>query len=83
MRWRAATITSSSMPDEVAGPEIERIAEIAPHAVLVTDTLANAATAAARERLLAAGFGDVRILVWRLRRFHGHGCGGIKPSQRA
>ena len=47
---------------EAAG-EIERIAEIAPHAVLVTDTLANAATAAARERLLASGFGDVRILV--------------------
>jgi uncharacterized protein involved in exopolysaccharide biosynthesis/Mrp family chromosome partitioning ATPase len=46
---------------EVAGPEIERIAEIAPHAVLVTDTLANAA--AGRERLLASGFGDVRILV--------------------
>ncbi len=47
---------------EVMG-EIERIAEIAPHAVLVTDTLANAATGAARERLLAAGFNDVRILV--------------------
>jgi hypothetical protein len=46
---------------EVAGPEIERIAEIAPHAVLVTDTLANAASA--RERLLASGFGDVRVLV--------------------
>jgi polysaccharide biosynthesis transport protein len=48
---------------EVAGPEIERIAEVAPHAVLVTDTIANAATAAARERLLACGFADVRILV--------------------
>jgi succinoglycan biosynthesis transport protein ExoP len=48
---------------EVSGPGIERIAEIAPHAVLVTDTLANAATGAARQRLLAAGFGDVRILV--------------------
>jgi len=46
----------------VAGPEIERVAEIAPHAVLVTDTLANAATTSARERLLASGFGDVRIL---------------------
>jgi Mrp family chromosome partitioning ATPase len=45
----------------VAGPEIERIAEIAPHAVLVTDSLSNAATASARERLLASGFGDVRI----------------------
>jgi tyrosine-protein kinase Etk/Wzc len=48
---------------DAAGLEIERIAEIAPHAVLVTDTLANSATSAARERLLAAGFGDVRILV--------------------
>ncbi|HEY1981028.1 MAG TPA: hypothetical protein VGH13_13165, partial [Xanthobacteraceae bacterium] len=47
---------------EVAGPEIERIAEVAPHAVLVTDTLANTSTAAARERLLACGFADVRIL---------------------
>jgi polysaccharide biosynthesis transport protein len=45
----------------VAGPEIERIAEIAPHAVLVTDSLSNAATVSARERLLASGFGDVRI----------------------
>jgi succinoglycan biosynthesis transport protein ExoP len=46
---------------EAAGPEIERIAEVAPHAVLVTDTLANAA--AARESLLTNGFADVRILV--------------------
>jgi len=45
----------------VAG--IERIAEIAPHAILVTDALANAATAAARQQLLAAGFRDVRILI--------------------
>jgi polysaccharide biosynthesis transport protein len=48
---------------EVMGPEIERISEVAPHAVLVTDTLANGATATARERLLACGFSDVRILV--------------------
>jgi len=47
----------------VAGPQIERIAKIAPLAILITDTLASAATAAARERLLASGFGDVRILV--------------------
>jgi succinoglycan biosynthesis transport protein ExoP len=47
----------------VDGPEIGRIAEIAPHTVLVTDTLSNAATTAARERLLASGFSDVRILV--------------------
>ena len=48
---------------EAGGPEIERIAEIAPHAVLVADTPASAATTSARERLLASGFGDVRILV--------------------
>jgi hypothetical protein len=48
---------------DAAGPEVERVAEIAPHAVLVTDNLSNVATAAARERLLAAGFADVRILV--------------------
>jgi tyrosine-protein kinase Etk/Wzc len=48
---------------EAAGAEIERISEIAPNAVLITDMLANAATTSARDRLLAAGFGDVRILV--------------------
>ncbi len=48
---------------EAAGPEIDRISEIAPNAVLVTDTLSNAATTSARDRLLASGFGDVRILV--------------------
>ena len=47
----------------VEGPEIGRIAEIAPHTVLVTDTLSNAATNVARERLLASGFSDVRVLV--------------------
>ncbi len=48
---------------EAAGPEIDRISEVAPNAVLVTDTLSNAATTSARERLLASGFADVRILV--------------------
>ena len=48
---------------EAAGLEIERVSEIAPHAVLVTDTLANTATSLARDRLLASGFSDVRILV--------------------
>jgi uncharacterized protein involved in exopolysaccharide biosynthesis/Mrp family chromosome partitioning ATPase len=47
----------------VAGPEIGRIAEIAPHTILVTDTSSSAATSAARDRLLASGFSDVRILV--------------------
>jgi uncharacterized protein involved in exopolysaccharide biosynthesis len=46
-----------------AGPEIDRISEVAPNAVLVTDTLSNAATTSARDRLLASGFADVRILV--------------------
>src|SRR6202790_623390 len=46
----------------VMGPEIDRIAESAPHAVLVAGTLASAATGAARERLLAAGFGEVTML---------------------
>ena len=46
----------------VMGPEIDRIAEIASHAVLVAGTLASAATGAARERLLAAGFGEVTML---------------------
>ncbi len=48
---------------EAAGLEIERVSEIAPHAVLITDTLANTATSLARDRLLASGFSDVRILV--------------------
>ncbi len=48
---------------DATGAEVERVAEIAPHAVLVTDTLSNAATAAARELLLRAGFADVRMLV--------------------
>jgi len=48
---------------DASGAEVERVAEIAPHAVLVTDSLANSATAAARQLLLSAGFTDVRILV--------------------
>jgi succinoglycan biosynthesis transport protein ExoP len=48
---------------EAAGAEIERISEIAPHVVLITDSLSSAATISAHDRLLAAGFGDVRILV--------------------
>jgi polysaccharide biosynthesis transport protein len=48
---------------EAAGAEIERISEIAPNAVLVTDMPSSAATTSARDRLRANGFGDVRILV--------------------
>ncbi len=47
---------------EASGAEIERISEIAPRAVLVTDTLSSVAASSARERLLAAGFADVRLL---------------------
>jgi polysaccharide biosynthesis transport protein len=45
------------------GAEMQAIAEVAPHAMLLTDTLAGAATAAARERLIAAGFDEVTVLV--------------------
>jgi len=45
------------------GPELEAIGEIAPHAVLLAETLADAATEAARERLIAADFDDVTVLV--------------------
>lgn len=45
---------------EAAGSEIERIAEVAPHAVLVAETPVN--TAAARDRLSTCGFGDVSIV---------------------
>jgi polysaccharide biosynthesis transport protein len=47
---------------ESAGPALERICEVAPYAVLVVEAQAGAATASARERLLAAGFGDVMLL---------------------
>ena len=48
---------------QAAGPEIDRISEIAPNAVLIADVLASSATTSARDRLLASGFGDVQILV--------------------
>jgi succinoglycan biosynthesis transport protein ExoP len=50
---------------EIVGPELEAIATIAPHAVLAAGTLTNAGTAAARERLLSAGFEDVTVVVER------------------
>jgi polysaccharide biosynthesis transport protein len=45
----------------VADSGIDRIAEVAPHAVLIADTAASAA--AARDRLLAGGIVDVTTLV--------------------
>ncbi len=56
----------------VAGPELEAIGEIAPHAILLAETLSDGAHASAREQLLAAGFEDVTVLVgaapWRCQR---------------
>ena len=47
----------------IVGPDLEAIAAIAPHAVLVAGTLTSAGTAPARERLLDAGFEDVTVVV--------------------
>jgi polysaccharide biosynthesis transport protein len=47
----------------IADPEIEAVSEIAPHCVLVAETAATSATLSARERLLAAGFDDVTVIV--------------------
>ena len=47
----------------LSGPELEAIGAVAPCAMLLTDTMTNAMTAAARERLLEAGFDDVTVLV--------------------
>jgi uncharacterized protein involved in exopolysaccharide biosynthesis len=44
------------------GPELEAIAAVAPYAILATGTLTDAGTAAARERLLNAGFAEVAVL---------------------
>ena len=53
--------------DAGALPEvaIERLARLAPRAVLVATNVTNPATAAARERLMAAGFTDVAMLLGR------------------
>ena len=51
--------------DAGALPEvaIERLARLAPRAVLVATNVDNPATAAAREKLIAAGFADVAMLL--------------------
>jgi polysaccharide biosynthesis transport protein len=46
----------------IFGPDLEAIAAIAPHAILVAGSLTEAGTASARERLLDAGFADVTVL---------------------
>jgi succinoglycan biosynthesis transport protein ExoP len=44
---------------------IERLAKLAPRAVLVATNVTNPATTAARERLITAGFADVAMLLGR------------------
>jgi succinoglycan biosynthesis transport protein ExoP len=46
----------------IGGPELEAIAAVAPRAILAAGTLTEAGTAAARERLLNAGFAEVTVL---------------------
>jgi uncharacterized protein involved in exopolysaccharide biosynthesis/Mrp family chromosome partitioning ATPase len=55
--------------DAGAVPElaVERFARLAPRAVLVATDLTNPATAMTRDRLLAAGFTDVTVLLGRPR----------------
>jgi len=47
----------------IGGPEMAVLAEIAPHALLLVETLSSAATAGAHDRLLEAGFAHVTIIV--------------------
>ena len=46
----------------IIGPDLVAIGALAPHAILVAGTLTDAGTAAARERLLEAGFADVSVV---------------------
>jgi polysaccharide biosynthesis transport protein len=46
----------------IFGPDLDAIAAIAPHAIVVAGNLTDAGTASARERLLDAGFADVTVL---------------------
>jgi polysaccharide biosynthesis transport protein len=47
----------------IMGPELDRIAEVAPYAVLLAETSANVAATSARDRLLDSGFADVTMLI--------------------
>jgi succinoglycan biosynthesis transport protein ExoP len=47
----------------LGGPDTAAIARLAPHAMLLVETLSNLATAKARESLINSGFDDVTILV--------------------
>jgi len=56
-------VDAGALPDMA----IERLARLAPRAVLVATNVTNPATAAVRDRLLAAGFADVAMLLGRPR----------------
>jgi uncharacterized protein involved in exopolysaccharide biosynthesis/Mrp family chromosome partitioning ATPase len=47
----------------IGGPELGQLAEIAPHAVLIAENLASAATTSAQDVLGASGFSDVTLAV--------------------
>jgi uncharacterized protein involved in exopolysaccharide biosynthesis/Mrp family chromosome partitioning ATPase len=47
----------------IVGPELETIGQITPRAVLVAETLRDGKTASAGERLIAAGFEEVTVLI--------------------
>jgi hypothetical protein len=47
----------------LGGADMDVLARIAPHAVLVVETLSNLTTQKARDSLIGAGFEDVTILV--------------------
>ena len=46
----------------IFGPDLDAIAAIAPHAIVVAGNLTDAGMVSARERLLDAGFADVTVL---------------------
>ena len=48
---------------DFSGQDMATLAEIAPHALLLVETLSGAATADAHDRLLDVGFGHVTIIV--------------------
>src|SRR5262249_49340581 len=52
-------IDAGALPDVA----VARLAQLAPRAVLVATNVTNPATLAARQQLIAAGFGDVAMLL--------------------
>jgi uncharacterized protein involved in exopolysaccharide biosynthesis len=60
---------------DFSGQDMAALAEIAPHALLLVETLSSAATADAHDRLLEAGFGHVTIIV--------AGCASTTPFKTA